>query len=156
MAKTRSEEGCQYLCMLFSSPPLRGMRLATLLILIVCTHASARSYSQLVSFSGHNVPLQIVFNSLEKQTGMAFFYNSSLLIAAKPVTAEFKDIPLEDALNQILKNDGLDFYFSGKTIFIVRKQHSAISSGEIAGVATGVPVRNIKGKVTNQQGEPLV
>src|ERR1700733_11188521 len=97
-------------------------RLAIFLLLIVCTHASARGYAQLVSFSGHNVPLQTVFNSLEKQTGMSFFYNYSLLKDTKPVTAEFKDIPLEDALHQVLKDQELDFYTTGKTIFIVKKR----------------------------------
>jgi TonB-linked SusC/RagA family outer membrane protein len=130
-------------------------RLAIFLLLIVCTHATARGYSQLVSFTGRNVPLQTVFNSLEKQTGMVFFYNYSLLKDTKPVTAEFKNVPLEIALNQVLKDQGLDFYESGKTIFIIKKQLETSPHNITESVAGEIILIDVKGKVMNQQGEPL-
>ena len=85
-------------------PPqlLRVMKLTALLLLIAGLHVSAHSYSQNVSFSGKNVPLTTVFASMEKQTGLSFFFNYAVIKDVKPVTLEVKDVPLEAALREVL------------------------------------------------------
>lgn len=131
------------------------MKLTALLLFVICTHVSARSYSQTVSFSGKNVPLQAVFSSLEKQTGLSFFFNYALIKDTKPVTLDVQDVPLEDALKEILKGQELDFYRSGKTIFIVKKRSvQPVSNALQLPTLTELQI-NVKGRVTNQQGEPL-
>lgn len=131
----------------------RVMKLTSLLLIVTSLHLSAHSYSQRVSFSGKNVPLQTVFASIEKQTGLAFFFNYTLIKDTKPVTVEVHNVLLEDALKEILKDQALDFYREGKTIFIVRKQAS--SNLPIPSSADERMV-DAKGRVINQQGEPLV
>ena len=104
-------------------PPqlLRVMRLTALLLFIVSMHVSATTYSQTVSFKGKNVPLETVFASFEKQTGLSFFFNYALIKDIKPVSLDVHDVPLEDALHEVLAGQGLDFYRTGKTIFVVKK-----------------------------------
>jgi TonB-linked SusC/RagA family outer membrane protein len=132
---------------------LRVMRLTALLVTVACIQVSAHSYSQTVSFSGKNVPLQAVFASIEKQTGLSFFFNYALMKDTKPVTLEVKNVSLEDALEAALKDQGLDFYKMGKTIFIIKKQVAANVSD---GLASNTRQVDVKGRVTNQSGESLV
>jgi TonB-dependent starch-binding outer membrane protein SusC len=133
---------------------LRIMRLTALLLFIVSMHVSAHSYSQTVSFKGKNVPLETVFASFEKQTGLSFFFNYALIKDIKPVTVDVREMPLEDALNIILKEQGLNFYRSGKTIFIV-KQEAAAAATPSSATGTDAKQVNVSGKVMNQQGEVL-
>src|SRR5690348_12236878 len=81
---------------------LRVMKLTILLLFVGCLHVSARSYSQTVSFTGKNVRLQVFFTSIEKQTGLSFFFNYALIEKAKPITLDVQDVPLEDALRNAL------------------------------------------------------
>lgn len=134
---------------------LLKMKLTTFII-VACLQVSARtSYSQTITFSGKNVPLQAIFTSIEKQTGLSFFFNYALVKDAKPVTLDLHEVPLEDALHEALKDAGLDFYRHGKTIFIVKK------SGVVAIMDAGsmdTPLARlveVKGKVTDPQGQPL-
>jgi len=140
----------------FSWQQAKVRGLATLLFLVLVTQSSAEKYTPLVSFSGRNVPLQTVFKSLEKQTGLTFFYNNALIKDLRPVTVEFKSITIEEALTQLLKNASLQFYQSGTTIFIVKKNENLGSSS--VGPSSRVDEKNsleVKGRVTNQQGEIL-
>ncbi len=131
---------------------LRIMRLTALLLIVVCMHVNAHGYSQTISFSGKNVPLQAVFASIEKQTGLSFFFNYAVIKNTKLVTLEIQEVPLDEALTTLLKGEGLDFYRTGKTIFIVKasavKPEPVIFSDDDKQVT-------IKGRVINQQGEPL-
>jgi len=129
------------------------MKLTAFLFLAACLQVSAKGYSQKVSFSGKNVSINAVFASIEKQTGLSFFFNYALIKDVKPVTLDVRDVSLEEALNVVLGEVGLDFYKTGKTIFIVRKS-IAIGNASSAGVA-GPPQYNIKGRVVNHLGESL-
>ncbi|HEY4287991.1 MAG TPA: SusC/RagA family TonB-linked outer membrane protein [Puia sp.] len=131
------------------------MKLTALLLVVACVHVSAHSYSQTVSFSGNNVPLNTVFSSIEKQTGLSFFFNYALIKDTKPVTLNVQDVPFEEALNLILQGEGLDFYRTGKTIFIVKRQIGAEEPASNSESASAEQV-NIRGRVTNNLGESLV
>jgi TonB-linked SusC/RagA family outer membrane protein len=144
------------LCAVLKPLPLqlrRVMRLTALLLFVGCLHVSARSYSQTVSFSGKDVPLQAVFTSIEKQTGLSFFFNYALMKNAKPVTINVQGATLEEILNTVLKGQGLDYYVEGKTVFIVKKEKVS-GVQDYIDTTTGREV-NVKGRITNLQGEAL-
>ena len=65
-------------------------RISILLLTAVCQHVSARSWSQKVTLSVKNMPLQKVFTLIEKQTGYAFFYDLDLLIG-RTASLDVKD-----------------------------------------------------------------
>lgn len=143
----------------FSIPPtqfLLKMRLTVFLIIATCLQVSARTgYSQTVSFSGKNVPIQAVFSSIEKQTGLSFFFNDALMKDAKPVTLELKDATLDDAMHEVLMGQELDYYVTGKTIFIIKKRVGTASKQTVMdGPVPGKTVK-IEGAVYNESGEPL-
>ena len=131
------------------------MKLTGLFLFVACLHVSANGYSQIVSFSGKNVPLQAVFASIEKQTGLSFFFNYSVIKDAKPVTLDIHDIPLDDAIREVLKGQNMDFYRTGKTIFIIKKSNGNNVGDAISNDLSPVKQMDIKGRVTTQQDEPL-
>jgi len=132
------------------------MKLTAILIVICCLHVSANSYSQNVNFSGKNVPLESVFSSIEKQTGLSFFFNYALIKNSKPVTLNIQDMPMESALREVLKNQDLDFYLQGKTVFIVKRQINPLGSKPNTSEESVIKQIDVHGRVTNQQGESLV
>ena len=129
--------------------------MTALLLTVACMQASAHSYSQTVSFIGKNVPLIDVFASIEKQTGLSFFFNYAIIKDTKPVTTAIKNAPLKEALGIIFQGQDLEYYLQGKTIFVMRKQHIP------AQVRPGL-LRNpvdeliqVVGQVLDQQGNGL-
>src|SRR5579883_1618886 len=96
---------------------IRVMKLTSAFILIVCLHASASGYSQTVSISGRNMTLPAIFSSIEKQTGLSFFYSYALVKDKKPQDVNIEGADLETALKGVLQGQGLAFYREGKTIF---------------------------------------
>jgi TonB-linked SusC/RagA family outer membrane protein len=127
------------------------MKLTVILLVAGCLHVSANGYSQTVSFSGRNVPLQTVFSAIEKQTGISFFFNYTLIKDAKPVTLDLQDVPMEEALREALKGQELDFYETGKTVFIIKKQVEVSSPP----IPPAPPPVEISGTVRAENGEPL-
>ena len=139
-----------------SQQPRRIIKLTSIFLFLTTFQLYAHAFSQRVTFKGKDVPLQTVFASLEKQTGLSFFFNYDLIKETKPVTLNVKDATLEDALNEALKDQMLDFYQQGKTIFIVRKQMEKVLLESFSPRDGGEQLTSIKGRVTNEQGESLV
>src|SRR5882757_7852230 len=85
------------------------MKLTFLLTMFVIMNASANSYSQTVTFTGKDVPLEKVLSSIRIQTGYVFFYKESLLNEAKPVTLNVVNADLSVVLNACFKNQPFDY-----------------------------------------------
>jgi type II secretory pathway component GspD/PulD (secretin) len=81
------------------------MKFTAILLLATCLQVSAKVFSQSVTFSGKNVPLQQVFNVVKDQTGYVFFFDEGLLKGARPVTIAANNMLLEDFLREVLKHN---------------------------------------------------
>ncbi len=55
------------------------MKLTAIILLAVCLQVSANGFSQKVTLSMKNAPLQKVFKEINRQTGFQFFYKDVLL-----------------------------------------------------------------------------
>jgi TonB-linked SusC/RagA family outer membrane protein len=98
------------------------MRLSTILLLVFIMQASARTaYSQHITYTCKDVPLEQVFRIIKQQTGYVVFYDQELLGKTKPVTISAKDLPLENFLRKALDNQPLDYSIENKTIVISRR-----------------------------------
>ena len=62
----------------FPEKLLRVMKLTTLMLVVTLMQASAAGYSQKVSLSERNVPIENVFKEIEKQTGYVFLYENGI------------------------------------------------------------------------------
>ena len=128
------------------------MQLSAFLLLALGLQVSAATYSQTVSFTGKDVPLKTVFASVKKQTGYGVFFENgeAMLQSSAPVTLDLKNVSLEMFLRVCLKDQPLDYVLEGKTIFIKKKEVV------VAVAPSGDSILQIKGRVTNDKGEPLV
>jgi TonB-linked SusC/RagA family outer membrane protein len=94
------------------------MKFTAILLLATCLQVSAKVFSQSVTFSGKDVPLQHVFNAVKDQTGYVFFFDEDLLHGTRPVTISAKNMLLPAFLKEVLKTQPLTYSIQGKTIFL--------------------------------------
>ncbi len=122
----------------------------TVVLIVLALGVNASGYSQKVSLSGNNIPLEKIFAAIEKQTGYAFFYNNVDIGKAPAVSISVEHASLEAALGKILKDQPLMYTILGKTIFI----RSITGNKQPVIEETAAPVRGV---VTDAaSGKPLV
>jgi len=127
------------------------MKVTAFILLATCLQVSATAFSQSITFSGKNVPLETVFSAINKQSGYIVFCDYGLIKDAKKVTLHVKDASVESILSACLRDQPLSYEIVGKTIVIGRKQAAANNPGDSKPVMS--PPVDIKGRVTNEKGE---
>src|SRR5262245_15533289 len=95
---------------------LRIMKNTAIILLLACLSATARGYTQKVTLSEKNAPLEKVFAAIKKQTGYAFFYDQSLLQKAKKIDIEVSNTSLETALTICFNDQPLTYTIVGTTV----------------------------------------
>lgn len=134
------------------------MRLTAILLLAGFLHAGASGYSQTVTLSEKNVPLETIFTQIRKQTGFTFFYNEALLDKASRVTIDVQKADLETVLNLCFRNQPLVYSIIGSTVVVKDKvvQEKPEAVMPEADNADMAPPGDVRGRVYNIAGEPLV
>jgi type II secretory pathway component GspD/PulD (secretin) len=79
-------------------------KFTVLCLFFALMQVSAKSFSQNVTLSMERVNLQKVFNDVNRQTGIQFFFKDELLNKAGKVSIHVKDMPLKDALSICFAN----------------------------------------------------
>ena len=130
------------------------MRLTTIIILVTFMQVSATTFAQKVTLEYTNMSLKRIFKELKSQTGYNFLYTERQMANAKPVCIKVKDRGLSDVLAQIFTDQPLSYQMDNKTV-VIRDRPVA---GPASASASDAPVSGqavIKGRVTNERGEPL-
>jgi TonB-linked SusC/RagA family outer membrane protein len=130
---------------------LRIMKLTAFIMLMACLTASAGGYSQKVTISEKNAPIEKVFRMIEQQTGYVFFYDYALIGQAKKVNIQVKDIPLPEVLKLCFKDQPLTYTIIDKTIVVKPKQQGKPGIE----IQQEAPVIDVAGMVTDESGIPL-
>lgn len=94
------------------------MKLTFYLLTAVALHAHAEGFSQKMSFSGRNVPITTLFNTIEKNCGYVILYDRALLKNAGTVTLHLRNASVETILSEAFRKKPVDFSIKNKTIFI--------------------------------------
>lgn len=134
-------------------PPVlivRAMKLTAILLLAVCLHSSATGFSQNISLSVRNTPLEKVFKEIRKQTGYSFFYKNTLLRQAPKVNLSVKDASLQETLDLCFADLPVEYAIVAQTVVISPKKIDVPVSNVTEPVAI-----EIQGTVTTAEGEPL-
>lgn len=135
---------------------LRIMKLTAILLLTACLQVSAKGYSQRVTLSVKDAPLEKVFASIERQTDYNFMYNHELLKTGRPVSIQLKDATLEEILLACFKEQPFTYAIVNKLIVIKGKNGTIVSSSaEWIRMNTPPSTVDIRGRVINKEGEPL-
>lgn len=131
-------------------PLQRIMKLTTIFILAATLQVSAKGYSQKVTLSVKDVPIENVFKEIEKQTGYYFAYTRELIQSIGPVSLDVKDATLKDVLDQCIKGQPLSYTITAKVIS-VKFDAAKI---DLTKVLPAPPI-DVKGKIVNENGEPV-
>lgn len=129
---------------------MRVVKLIAIIVLGACLQASAGAFSQNITFSGKNVPLEKVFSIIYKQSGYTVFCDYSLIKEAKKVSLKVKDASVQAVMNECMKDQSLAYEIVDKTIIIERKKATVAEER-----APAPPPIDIHGRITNEKGEAV-
>ncbi|HET7118176.1 MAG TPA: TonB-dependent receptor [Hanamia sp.] len=132
------------------------MNVAILLITVACLQVSASGFSQSVTLSGKNIPIEKIFSSVKTQTGYTFWYNLELVEKAKKLDVNIRNKPLKEALNICFANQPFTYEIIGKTIVVKEKAVTMPSTVLPAEKPLPPPNIDVHGKVISEEGTPLV
>ncbi|MEO6452534.1 MAG: SusC/RagA family TonB-linked outer membrane protein, partial [Ginsengibacter sp.] len=131
----------------------RVMKLTAFILLTICLQVSAESFSQKVSLSVKDAPLEKVIKNIKKQTGYSFFFNAGWLQKAKNVTIEVKDMAIGEALDIVFKDQPLSYTVINNTIVLKLKEVVPAKALQIPDALP--PPIDIHGRVVNEKGEAM-
>lgn len=125
------------------------MKLTAILLLSACLQVSATGFSQNITLSEKNVPLQKVFKQIHKQTGYQFFYQDEMLDKAGRISINVKNAPLEKVLAICFKDIPLSYSIANNAITVKPKNVDVVLQPQL-------PVANIiHGTVKDAKGNSL-
>ena len=128
------------------------MRLTFVILLLSLMQVSASVYSQETTLSVNleNTTLENALNQIEQQTQFVFFYNADQIQLDDRVSIKANESNIEDVLNRLFEGKNIAYKIIDRRIVLYPKS----TDGEPA--KTGQPQAHpLKGKVTNQKGEPV-
>ncbi|MGF6847302.1 TonB-linked SusC/RagA family outer membrane protein [Chitinophaga sp. W3I9] len=134
----------------FPTKMLLVMKLTFLLLTVVFLNVSATGYAQLITWSGKNVRVEKIFSVIRVQSGYTVVASKDVLDKANPVTMKVENVSIREFLDLMLKDQPLKYVIENKSIFISPK-----SAGGYENNTSAAPATDVKGKVTDEAGNPL-
>lgn len=125
------------------------MKLNFFLILFTVLQVSASVSAQntRLDLKMTNATISQVFDEIERQTEVYFFYNKSQIDENKTISVDFRNKTIDDILKSMLSDLSLTYEFAGKNIIVKASEHQ---NGGLQ--QQGIKV---KGAVKNASGESL-
>lgn len=127
----------------------RIMKLTGFLLLFACLVTYGAGHSQGITLQVKNAPLEKVLQEIKKQSGYDLWYESRLLLQAKPVDIQLSNAALPEALDACFREQPFTYSIVGKIIVV--KLRDTPSTGELP----PRPPIDVKGRVVNEKGEPV-
>ena len=128
------------------------MQLTALFLLAAGLTASASGFSQKVTLSEKNAPLEKVFQEIKQQTGYEFLYTDEMLRPAGLISINLKDVELTDALAACFKNQPLTYTIIERTVVVKVKKEAP---GPMYADTIQRRLLTVTGRVTDEKGEGL-
>jgi len=129
----------------------RTMRLTAAILLIAVLHVSASGYSQRITLSMYDEPLEKVIKAIERLGNVEILYNNDLIRQVGHVTVVVKDAGVDEAMTMALARTRFNFKIVEGILIISPREAPAPVKPE----AAAQPVE-LTGKVTGLDGKPLV
>lgn len=118
--------------------------LTFLSLILIQTFALAQNDSK-ITIQQKNITVIDALKTVEKQSKKSINYSDSELKGKVIAQLNLQNASLETALDTILKGTGFSFQIQGNYIIIAEKKPVVAQT-----------LKNIKGKVTDESGEPLI
>ena len=97
---------------------LMGSMKLFLLFFLIGLQTYASGFSQTITISEKQVPLEKVFSEIRKQTAFSFAYTKSALAMSKPVSIDVHNASIEEVMSICLRGQGLSYRIIDNTIII--------------------------------------
>ena len=130
-----------------SSPFLVFLLVTYLLLSPICVFAQ-KNYS--ITLNVHNEAIENVFNQINKQTGLKFFYDQEIISKVPDVTLKVSNAELKEVLNKITRQTKLQFEKKSETILVSLNKDNSSSKKQVGKEVT------VTGNVLDKNGEPVV
>ncbi|MDE6451561.1 MAG: carboxypeptidase-like regulatory domain-containing protein, partial [Odoribacter sp.] len=131
----------------FLGKMLQTMKLAVLLVVLATLQLSAKGYSQeTITLKMHDATFAEVVKEIERQTQVTFLYNHDYVRELSHIDVDYVNLGLPAVLEHLLKGTALEYKLVDNTVVITAKRTQEQTRRE---------VRDIRGKVTDKQGDPL-
>ncbi len=128
---------------------LLTMKLVTVLLTVTFLQAGAMGYAQHVTIQVKRATIAQVLEQIQRQTGYDFLYNSTHLKGTKSVDLSFNNAPLNEVLEACFSGQPLTYRIENTTVLVHRKE------ADNPQAPVEIQQREITGRVTGEQGEPL-
>jgi TonB-linked SusC/RagA family outer membrane protein len=124
------------------------MKKITAFLIIACLLSSVPTLAQQITFSKRNATISDLRKVLEKQAGYTIFIFNSNSVSAKlkPVTIHVTNGTVEQLLDEYFKYQTYTYTIIDKAITVIPRGNTQ---------TTGNRRVNIKGKIVNEQGDPI-
>lgn len=128
------------------------MKITAPLLLICCLQVSARGWGQTITLRMQDVPIEKIFREIERQSDFSFVYGKEQVSKIRHLSISIKDAKIQQVLDELFKGQPLSYTVNGRYISI--RQNNETVSDETANAPP--PPIPVKGKVTDEKGEPLM
>lgn len=128
------------------------MKLTALFLFLLCLQVNAHTQNNRVTLDMKNVPLEKVFEEIQRQTDLNFFFNEELIAAVKPVTVKVHDAEIKHVLEICFKGLPFNYEILDRTIVVKPKTSTPALDNSFSHKPLPPVVR---GRVTNENGQPI-
>ncbi len=124
------------------------MKLTIIIMLAACLQVSAKGFSQTVTLTGKNIPLEKVFKEVKRQSGYLFVYRDEWLKQAKKIDVSITNGTVKQVLDYCFTDQPLTYSIVDKTVVVrLKEEEKKVDS---------IPIIKLTGKVTDKStGKPL-
>jgi len=127
----------------------KAMRLTIFLLLCTLMHVSARTNAQSVTLEKTHITLKEALQSLERQTGYAFFWPDQQINKAAAVSIHIKNGSLSNALNLLLKGQPFTYQIKDQFVYIMPDKQKALKTEYL------LQQRVVTGIISDTAGVPI-
>src|SRR5574344_1458349 len=126
-----------------------------ILLLLFFSGEPLSAQSNLCTITVRNKTIVQTVKMIEKATGYSFFYAENLPGLNKRVSVSAKKEPIQDVLDKVFRGTAIAYKMQGeKQIVLSEKRKETVREKRVSQEVT--PTITVKGKVTGNNGEPLV
>ncbi len=113
--------------------------------------------AQKISLKADNITVKSAIEKVKKQSGYSVVFSSADVNLKRRISLNLQNAALNDALRQILRGQSNLTYEIKNDIIVIRKRSSAERKNVVkTGDGNVSDVENIKGKVVDEHGEPVI
>lgn len=131
------------------------MKLMIPLLFFFVFQLNANGYAQRVTLVKKDLPLAEAFKSIEKQTGLLFFYDKDMVQKSGAVDVRIRNATVEQALSECLKGKPFTYTIVSRTIVIQPRMNEAGAQQTTEATADIPPPVEIRGTVADKEGNAL-